>query len=82
MPAESPSSRSRTGPRASIAFLAIGTEMASATVLGLLLDYALGTLPGFTIGLTLFGFVAVFLQLRILARTMAAKDHKPAGGSP
>jgi F0F1-type ATP synthase assembly protein I len=58
--------------------MVLGSEMASFTVVGLLVDYALGTMPGFTIGLTLFGFVAAFFQLLRIARRMS----EPPGTKP
>lgn len=79
MPADPPSN----GPRTSIALMAIGSEMAGATVLGLLIDYGLGTMPWFTIGLTLFGLVGAFLHLTKMAKAIAAKKGPPApGGGP
>ena len=48
MPADPPSS----GRRLPIAQMVVGSEMASFTVVGLLVDFALGTMPGFTITLT------------------------------
>lgn len=80
MPADPP----QNGRSAPIGFLIAGSEMASSAILGLLLDYALGTMPGFTIGLTLFGCIGAFLQLKQMAKAFAAKDKKPpqnTGGS-
>src|SRR5262245_47177931 len=59
MPDDSPSN----GPNMPIGLLVAGSEMVSFTVVGLLIDYALGTMPGFTIGLTLLGLVAAFVHL-------------------
>lgn len=64
-----------------VGLMVAGSEMATFTVLGLILDYALGTMPGFTIGLTLLGLVAAFFQLTRLAKTLAAKDKKGPGSS-
>ena len=56
--------------------MVIGSEMVSFTLVGLLLDYLLGTMPGFTVGLTVLGFVAAFTQLL----RMAKKVSRPADG--
>jgi F0F1-type ATP synthase assembly protein I len=45
--------------------------------LGLLLDYLLGTLPGFTIGLTILGVIAAFYQLIQMAKKIAKKTQTP-----
>ena len=77
MPDDSPSN----GPNMPIGLLVAGTEMASFTVVGLLIDYALGTMPGFTIGLTLLGLVAAFVHLTRLSKTLAAKKSPPSSGA-
>lgn len=74
MPDEPPAS----GSRQAISLLVIGSEMASFTIVGLLLDYALGTLPGLTIGLTLLGLVVAFYHLMVMAKAMAGKSSHPA----
>ena len=56
-----------------LGFLMAGSEMASFSVMGLALDYFLGTMPGFTIGLTLLGLVASFIHLKQMAKAMSAK---------
>ena len=48
---------SSSGRRMPIGLMVVGSEMVSFTLLGLLVDYFLGTMPGFTIGLTLLGLV-------------------------
>jgi F0F1-type ATP synthase assembly protein I len=73
MPDDPPSN----GPRVPVGLMVAGSEMVSFTLLGLLLDYALGTMPGFTIGLTLLGLVAAFFQLTKIAKTLAAKKKPP-----
>ena len=73
MPGDSPSN----GPGTSLGLMFAGSEMAAATLLGLLLDYLLGTMPGCTIGFTLFGFVAAFIQLMQMAKTLAKKKPQP-----
>jgi hypothetical protein len=76
MPADPPTN----GPRVSMGFLAIGSEMVSFTLLGLLLDYLLGTMPGFTIGLTLLGVVAAFFFLIRMSQAIARKKPEPPDG--
>jgi F0F1-type ATP synthase assembly protein I len=77
MPADSPSSG-----RMPIGLMVAGSEMASFTLLGLLLDFGLGTLPGFTIGLTLLGLFVAFFHLVKMAKALAAKkpDSPPSDG--
>jgi F0F1-type ATP synthase assembly protein I len=65
------------GPNIPLGYLVAGSEMVSFTVVGLALDYFLGTLPGFTIGLTLAGVVVAFRHLMLMARALAAKKPKP-----
>jgi F0F1-type ATP synthase assembly protein I len=72
MVAEPPSS----GPRMSAGLMMLGSEMAGFTVLGVVLDLALGTMPAFTVGLTLLGCVVVFLHLVRMAKAMARRDGK------
>ena len=81
MPADLPSS----GRRLPIGLMVAGSEMASFTVIGLLLDFGLGTMPGFTIGLTLFGVAVAFFQLVKMSQALAAKKSEPpdaGGGNP
>jgi F0F1-type ATP synthase assembly protein I len=80
MPDDPPSN----GPSIPIGFMVAGSEMVSFTVVGLLLDYALGTMPGFTIGLTLLGLAAAFFHLTRLSKALAAKKPPPPpdGGQP
>jgi F0F1-type ATP synthase assembly protein I len=54
--------------------------MVSFTLLGLLIDWGLGTTPGFTIGLTILGLFAAFFHLTRMAKSMAAKNG-PSGGT-
>ena len=72
-----PADPSSNGPRVPVGLMVAGTEMVSFTLLGLLLDYALDTMPGFTIGLTLLGLVAAFFQLTKLAKALAARKAQP-----
>jgi F0F1-type ATP synthase assembly protein I len=69
MAGDQPPDRPRRLP---IGLMVIGSEMVSFTLLGLFLDLVVfGTLPWFTIGLTLLGFIAAFTQLLRIARKMA-----------
>jgi F0F1-type ATP synthase assembly protein I len=54
-----------------------GSEMASFTVLGLLLDFGLGTMPAFTIVSTLAGLALAFFQLVKMSQALTQK--KPEG---
>jgi hypothetical protein len=69
MPAEEPASERRMP----IGLMVVGSEMASFTILGLLLDFALGTMPGFTIGLTLLGLAVAFFHLVQMSKALSAK---------
>ncbi len=72
-----PSDSSSSGPRMPVGLIVAGSEMASFTILGLLLDYGLGTMPGFTIGLTLLGLVLAFYHLVKLSRAMSQQRPNP-----
>jgi F0F1-type ATP synthase assembly protein I len=73
MPDDQPSN----GPNVAIGYFVAGSEMVSFTVVGLLLDYAIGSLPAFTIGLTLLGVVAAFWHLIRMSKSLAAKKDRP-----
>ena len=77
MPADQPSN----GPSVPIGFMVAGSEMASFTLLGLLIDYLAGTMPGFTIGLTLLGVGVAFWHLFKMSQALAAKKQPPSQGS-
>ncbi len=79
-----PDDQSSNGPNVPIGFMVAGSEMVAFTMVGLLLDYAFGTMPWFTIGLTLLGLAAAFLVLVRLSKTLTAKKPKnpPDGGTP
>ena len=51
--------------------------MVSFTLLGLLLDFGLGTMPAFTIGLTLLGLVIAFFHLVKMSQALAGKKPPP-----
>jgi F0F1-type ATP synthase assembly protein I len=53
----------------------IGSEMAGFTVVGVGIDWLAGTTPWATVTLTLFGFVAAFVNLIRMA-------NQRTGGSP
>lgn len=74
------SERPSKGRGLPVGLMVIGSEMVSFTVVGLLLDFVLNTMPGFTIGLTLLGFVAAFAQLLRIAKAMGKPPGPPAGG--
>ena len=83
MPAEPQPS----GRRLPIGLMVAGSEMASFTILGVLIDFGLGSMPWFTVGLTLFGVFVAFYHL--VKMTKALRDQKPeppgsppAGGTP
>jgi F0F1-type ATP synthase assembly protein I len=78
MPADQPSS----GRRVPIGLMVIGSEMASFTILGLLLDFGLGTMPGFTIGLTLLGLGLAFFHLVKMSQALSAKKPEPPTTPP
>lgn len=62
-----PPNRPRSLP---MGMMVIGSEMASFTIVGLVIDFAAGTMPWFTVGLTLLGFVTAFTQLLGMARKL------------
>lgn len=64
--------------RLPLGLLVVGSEMASFTVAGLAIDYFAGTMPGFTIGLTLLGLVAAFTHMLHMAKAMS--DPPPGAG--
>ena len=83
MSAGLPSDGSKNGPSMPLGFLMAGSETASFAVLGLLIDYFAGTMPGFTIGLTLLGLVASFYHLTQMAKALSAKKlPKPPTEKP
>lgn len=56
--------RSKPSLSLPVGMLVIGSEMAGFTVLGVLVDYLLGSMPWATVGLTLGGAVAAMIHLR------------------
>jgi F0F1-type ATP synthase assembly protein I len=77
-----PSDPPENGPRVAMSFLFIGSEMASSTLIGLLFDYLLGTLPWFTIVCTFLGLGAAFFHLIKFGGALARKAPKqPDGGN-
>jgi F0F1-type ATP synthase assembly protein I len=66
------------GPRIATGLMVMGSEMAGFTMLGVVVDFAVGTMPWFTVGLTLLGFVTVFLHLMRFAKSMSrSKGNSP-----
>jgi F0F1-type ATP synthase assembly protein I len=76
-----PADDSSNGPSVPIGFMVAGSEMASFTLLGLLIDYLAGTMPGFTIGLTLLGLALAFWHLIRMSKALAAKKQPRSEGS-
>ena len=69
----------RPAPSIGVGFVVIGSELVTFAVMGVGLDYALGTGPWLTAGLTLLGMLAaVLLTVRLLKAEAAAKS----GGRP
>jgi F0F1-type ATP synthase assembly protein I len=77
-----PGDDSSNGPNVPIGFMVAGSEMASFTLLGLLIDYLAGTMPAFTIGLTLLGLVLAFWHLFRMSRALAKKKPRSEGSAP
>ncbi len=50
-------------PNLPIQLLVVGSEMVSFTIAGLLIDYALGSMPWATVVLTVLGMLAAFAHL-------------------
>jgi F0F1-type ATP synthase assembly protein I len=51
-------------PSLPVGLIAVGSQMVGFTVIGVLLDlYVFRSMPAFTIGLTVLGFIAAFVQL-------------------
>ena len=57
-----------------MALAQVGLEMVVPTVIGLVLDYYLGTSPWLTVGLTVVGFVGGITHIVLLQRRF---DEKP-----
>lgn len=68
------------GRRLPVGLMAVGSEMAGFTIVGVILDFALDTLPWFTIGLTIFGFVIAFYHLIRMAKAMSRPAKVPPDG--
>jgi F0F1-type ATP synthase assembly protein I len=72
-----PDDPSSNGPNIPLGYFVAGSEMASFTVVGLALDFLLGSLPWFTIVLTLTGVVVAFWHLVKMSQALAAKKSNP-----
>lgn len=73
MPADRPSS----GRPLPIGLMVAGSEMATFTILGLVLDFGIGTMPWFTIGLTLCGLAVAFFHLVKMSQSLAKRKPEP-----
>jgi len=67
-------------PPSAVGLMVLGSEMAGFTVVGVIIDLALGTMPGFTIGLTVAGFAFVFFHLVRLSRALSKRSGPPSAG--
>lgn len=66
-------------PVSKVGLMVVGSEMAGFTVTGVLLDLLVfGTMPWFTVGLTLLGLFAAFAHL---VRMANSKPPAPGAGS-
>lgn len=54
--------------------LVVGSEMASFTLVGVLVDYLAGTMPVFTVLLTLLGVAAAFYHLILMVKPKASPN--------
>jgi F0F1-type ATP synthase assembly protein I len=75
-----PADQSSSGRSAPIGLMVVGSEMASFTIVGLVLDFAIGTMPGFTVGLTLLGMCLAFFHLVKMSQALSAKKPPPPSG--
>jgi F0F1-type ATP synthase assembly protein I len=57
--------------------MVVGSEMAAFTVLGLLLDFGLGTIPWLTVVFTLLGVAVAFFHLVKITQSLAGKPKPP-----
>ncbi len=71
----SPTGPSRR-PISPIAFIVIGSEMVSFTLLGVGIDYFAGTMPWATVGLTLAGTIAAMIHLVRMATRKPPADEE------
>ena len=67
-------------PRLSMGLLVVGSEMVSFTIAGLILDYALNSMPVGTVVLTLLGVLAAFLHLVRMVNPRKPPTEPPAPG--
>lgn len=77
-----PADDSSNGPSVPIGFMVAGSEMASFTLFGLLIDYLAGTMPGFTIGLTLLGLALAFWHLIRMSKALTKQKPRSEGSAP
>ena len=69
-----PPRKSRSMP---LGLLVVGSEMASFTIVGVLVDTAAGTMPVFTVVLTVLGLAAAFYHL---VRMATVSTRPPESG--
>jgi len=75
--------RPPNGPRLPVGLMAIGSEMAGFTVLGVVLDlFVFGTLPWLTIGLTILGVVAAFYHLICIVKAQSRLSGSSSRQTP
>ena len=55
-------------PLSPVGFAVAGSEMAGATVLGVVIDWLAGTMPWATVGLTLAGLAVALVHLARMTR--------------
>ena len=72
-----PADQTSSGGRMPIGLLVAGSEMASFTIMGVLLDFGLGTMPIFTIVLTLVGVGLAFFHIDT---DVASPDREETSG--
>lgn len=71
----------RSLPKLPLGLMAVGSEMAGFTVVGVVLDlYVFGSLPWLTIGLTLLGVAVAFAHLYRFAKTYGQPPARKPGG--
>jgi len=61
-----------------LGFAVIGSELATVTLIGVALDYVIGTGGGFSVGFALLGMVlAVLLTIRLLRAEELSRKSQP-----
>ncbi len=65
------------GPVSPLAFAVLGSELAGATILGVLLDWWFGCLPWLTVIGTFAGLLAAFVHMAQLVNPKPPSEPKP-----